>query len=166
MIISCLNCNKKFNIDEKLIPENGRLLQCSSCNHKWHYTKPKKEKVISSEKNEEVQKNDNEEILINPSLNETTINKLKKKSNDNKTEEIIAKKKEPDIEKKIIKKKYPLGAILNTLLIIIITFVAMILILDAFKSNISNYAPILISMLDSLYATFFDIKSFIKDLIS
>ncbi len=80
MIISCLNCNKKFNIDEKLIPENGRLLQCSSCNHKWHYTKPKKENVILSEKNEEVQNNDEGEILINPSLNETIINNIKKKN--------------------------------------------------------------------------------------
>ena len=43
MIISCSNCNKKYKIDEKLIPENGRLLQCSSCNHKWHYTINKEE---------------------------------------------------------------------------------------------------------------------------
>ena len=37
MIVSCPNCSKKFNISENLIPENGRLLQCSNCNHKWHY---------------------------------------------------------------------------------------------------------------------------------
>ena len=39
MIITCPNCNKKFEIDSSLIPENGRLLQCGSCNHKWHYVK-------------------------------------------------------------------------------------------------------------------------------
>ena len=38
MIVSCPNCNKKFKISEKLIPDNGRLLQCSNCNHKWHFT--------------------------------------------------------------------------------------------------------------------------------
>jgi len=80
MIISCTNCKKKFNIDEKLIPEDGRLLQCGSCNHKWHYTIRKKENVILSEKNEELKNNDEGEILINPSLNETTINKIKKKN--------------------------------------------------------------------------------------
>ena len=37
MIIECPNCNKKFNLDEKLIPENGRTLKCSSCDHIWHY---------------------------------------------------------------------------------------------------------------------------------
>ena len=46
MIITCPNCNKKFNIDEKLIPKNGRLLQCSSCNHKWHYSIIKEENEI------------------------------------------------------------------------------------------------------------------------
>ena len=37
MIISCENCNKNFEVDSALIPENGRLLQCSACNHKWFY---------------------------------------------------------------------------------------------------------------------------------
>ena len=31
MIIECNKCNKKFNVDESLIPENGRLLKCSNC---------------------------------------------------------------------------------------------------------------------------------------
>ena len=37
MIIDCPNCNKKFDIDQNLIPSNGRLLQCGSCNHKWFF---------------------------------------------------------------------------------------------------------------------------------
>ena len=37
MIISCENCNKNFDVDSALIPENGRLLQCSACDHKWFY---------------------------------------------------------------------------------------------------------------------------------
>ena len=37
MIIECPNCNKKFNLDKKLIPENGRSLKCSNCDHIWHY---------------------------------------------------------------------------------------------------------------------------------
>ena len=35
MIIECPNCSKKFNLDEKLIPKNGRTLKCSSCSHIW-----------------------------------------------------------------------------------------------------------------------------------
>ena len=37
MIITCEQCNKKFEIESNFIPEKGRLLQCSSCNHKWFY---------------------------------------------------------------------------------------------------------------------------------
>mgnify|MGYP003690141213 CR=1 FL=1 len=39
MIITCINCNKKFNIDSNLIPDMGRLLQCASCDHKWFFIK-------------------------------------------------------------------------------------------------------------------------------
>ena len=39
MIISCEKCNKSFNIQDHLIPDEGRLLQCGSCNHKWFFRK-------------------------------------------------------------------------------------------------------------------------------
>ena len=47
MIISCNNCNKKFDIDSTLIPDKGRLLQCASCDHKWFFKKEVLEKKIS-----------------------------------------------------------------------------------------------------------------------
>ena len=37
MIITCPNCNKQFRIDNSLIPDDGRDLQCGSCNHIWFY---------------------------------------------------------------------------------------------------------------------------------
>ena len=58
MIVVCPNCNKKFNIDEKLIPEKGRLLKCSSCNHTWNYILPAKDEV------EIIEKINNNEIII------------------------------------------------------------------------------------------------------
>ena len=39
MHIKCTNCKKIFEIDKKLIPDNGRLLQCGKCNHQWFYNK-------------------------------------------------------------------------------------------------------------------------------
>ena len=45
MIITCNNCNKKFDIDSTLIPDKGRLLQCASCDHKWFFKKEVFEKV-------------------------------------------------------------------------------------------------------------------------
>ena len=47
MIITCNNCNKKFDIDSTLIPDKGRLLQCASCDHKWFFKKEVFEKKIS-----------------------------------------------------------------------------------------------------------------------
>ena len=37
MIISCPNCKKKFEVVDNLIPESGRLLQCSGCSNKWFF---------------------------------------------------------------------------------------------------------------------------------
>ena len=171
MIISCANCIKKFNIDEKLIPENGRLLQCSSCNHKWHYRIPEKENIINdnvilSAKNKQIINNDNKEISINPSLIETSINEPLKKSNIKTYRKLKTKKQELDKEKKNIEKKNSLKNTLNALVVLIITFVAVILILDTFKNNIAHYFPIIIPMMDNLYQSLLDIRSFIKDLIS
>jgi len=48
MIITCNKCNKKFEIDENLIPYEGRLLQCGSCNHRWFF-KPNEAPKIKKE---------------------------------------------------------------------------------------------------------------------
>ena len=46
MIITCNNCNKKFDIDSSLIPDKGRLLQCVSCDHKWFFKKEVLENTV------------------------------------------------------------------------------------------------------------------------
>ena len=64
MIIECPNCNKKFSIDKKLIPENGRKLKCSSCDHIWHYkfpiTKSIDDQGIPQDKNTNLDTNNSE----------------------------------------------------------------------------------------------------------
>ena len=47
MIITCNNCNKKFDIDSNLISDKGRLLQCASCEHKWFFKKEALENTVS-----------------------------------------------------------------------------------------------------------------------
>ena len=50
MQIICENCNKQFNVEQRLIPDDGRYLQCGSCNYKWYFKnqldKKKKLKMI------------------------------------------------------------------------------------------------------------------------
>ena len=90
MHIKCTNCQKTFQIDEKLIPDSGRLLQCGKCNHQWFFNKEKLEKIIDKQE-DNLKQNDNEdiklkkqtesEILLKPEQdenNETITNKHKK----------------------------------------------------------------------------------------
>ena len=42
MIIECVNCNKKFNVNSNLIPDEGREIKCGSCNHVWYFNKDDK----------------------------------------------------------------------------------------------------------------------------
>ena len=45
MIIECVNCNKKFEVNSELIPLQGRTIQCGSCNHIWFYKPVLKKKI-------------------------------------------------------------------------------------------------------------------------
>ncbi len=92
MIISCPECNKRFNIDQNLIPEDGRLLQCSNCMHKWHFIIKKNEEIIEEPlKSEEViivDKNQDQKINLSqefiPIEDETIEKELKKRTKSNK----------------------------------------------------------------------------------
>ena len=66
MIIECPACSKKFNIDEKLIPNEGRLLKCGNCDHTWFYKK-KENLILETEtiKINEIKENKSE-INIEP----------------------------------------------------------------------------------------------------
>ncbi len=52
MIITCPNCNKQFKIDNSLIPDEGRDLQCGSCNHIWFYNIQEKNNEVLELKQE------------------------------------------------------------------------------------------------------------------
>tara|TARA_Y100000758_G_scaffold112226_1_gene78594 strand:- start:1415 stop:1861 length:447 start_codon:yes stop_codon:yes gene_type:complete len=147
MIIDCPVCNKKFDIDQDLIPTDGRLLQCGSCNHKWFF------KLNINEKKSQ------EEIKIKPkkdfNINVESTDKNLKKEINVETEEIIPKKKK---EKKSIN-------YLNIILVIIISTTAFILVLDTFKNQLTSVFPNIKFLLNNLYQSIEDIKLFILDLI-
>ena len=168
MIISCPNCIKKFNIDEKLIPINGRLLQCSSCKHRWHYDLPKDQNIVSELSKEEITEDTTEVdlIKINPSKsNDEKKSKIKQKQKVKKTRKKKIKENEVEVSDNIVEPKNTSRSFFNILLIIIITFIALILVLDTFKNNLSDYFPFLIPALNNFYEIIFNISSFIKDLI-
>ena len=144
MIITCPSCNKKFKVDASLIPMEGKLLQCGSCNHKWFFEKKVKKEVKKPlvKETEIIDKNvpDNTEKLITEA--ETAIYKTEKNSPKNKKN------------------------ILSFLLVIIITFVALVILLDTFKNSINLIIPGFDLILNNLYETLKDIILFIKDIFN
>ena len=160
MIIECINCNKKFEVDPELIPEKGRSIQCGSCNHKWFYKKDTQETIL--EINDEAPVNEiKEEIKISNDVTNEIADKKKI------TEEIVEEKIEinENNEEKPLKKSNILNKIISYLVVAIISFVALIIVLDTFKTPLNNIFPNLELLLFNLYETFEDIGLFLKDLI-
>ena len=153
MIIACLKCSKKFNIDKSLIPPKGRLLQCNSCNHKWFF----KNELIKPIKSKSFKILDNDHVEENK-----TLDTNKKISVDDKIK-IPPKEqiKENSINKNINIKK---SNILNLTIVFIISIVALIVLIDTFKHPISKIIPNIEFLLYNLYESIIDIKLFIKDL--
>ena len=144
MVIDCPDCNKKFDIDENLIPANGRLLQCGSCNYKWFF-ELKINKDIKSPKN--ILSEDTETII-------------------QEAETSLEKKIDKDIPEKINKKKVRNNVnYLNVFFVMLLSTVALILILDTFEAQISLIFPDINLLLDNLYQSIIDIKLFTLDLI-
>ena len=149
MIISCDQCHKKFEIDSSLIPKDGRLLECGSCNHKWFYKQDIEDKT--------------EEIIIEPQLKnieEENIDPIQ--TNISQINELdTSSEKKKIVENKKIKKI----SILNIIIVFIISFVALIILIETFKDPISIFIPNIKFILNSLYEIIRDIILFFKDLI-
>ena len=148
MIISCENCSKTFSIDDNLISNEGRLLQCGSCSHKWFFNPIS----LQIDKNNEVSEylNDNNQAV---SLDVKEI-----KREDQGISEV------EDNKIKTTSKKNP--KIIKNSLVLIITFIAIIIILDTFKYQLNIYFPGLNSILNNLYETLKDLSLFFIDLTS
>ena len=173
MIITCTNCKKKFNVDPNIIPENGRLLQCNGCNYKWFFKKeivnkaPIPVKFIKAEvetqlfkeefESVNIEKPKNFELLDKQINNDLIIEKISSndagKENDNTYLKTSSSKN---------KKSYN---ILNLIIIFIISFTAIIILLDTFQLPIGKIVPNIEFLLYNLYETINDIKLFLKDLI-
>ena len=162
MIITCPNCNKKFKIDNSLIPDEGRDLQCGSCNHVWLYKIEEENSKILKLK-EEIDINDietkvdknNEKIIEN----KNPLTKIETELNNQKKEKNIEKQKETKISKNTGNKFF------SYLIVFIISFVALIILLDTLKNPLIDVFPGLEIILFNLFETLQDIKLFIIDLI-
>ena len=179
MIIICYNCNKKFDVDSSVIPETGRLLQCNGCNHKWFFKKEFTQTPIEKNKLNKPIEGTGTDLkraeplefekpgtieLLDESINNNFVPEEKILFNTSKTDKNEDKNDYHDPEIFIPKKRKNKN-ILSLTIIFIISFIALIIILDTFQRPISKVIPNIEFILYNLYETINDIMLFLGDLI-
>ena len=122
MIITCPNCNKQFKIDNSLIPDEGRDLQCGSCNHIWFYNIQEKnnealklkQEIISEDietkaenKEDKIEENQQPEEIIKTEINNAIVGVKSLLKNKKKFEKIDM----TNFLNYLIKKKYEISPV-------------------------------------------------------
>ena len=153
MIISCPSCKKSFQINSSLIPIEGRNLKCGSCGHVWFFKNEEKNLELKTE--------------IIPNIKIESDKKVQKKID-------IDKKDIPDeiinnTDKALIKydegTKITFTNLLGYMVVSILSFIALIILLDTFQIQLSSIFPNLELLLYNLYETMKDMLLFVRDLI-
>ena len=153
MIINCPCGKKKFEVDSNLIPEKGRLLKCGTCDQTWFFDRTKITKT--------------KEINIPKNYKKTPKKDTTKQKNIIENSQSIIKKdikKSSAIVKYEKKSEFSFGIFLSYIVVSIISFIALIIIIDTFKNPLYDKIPQLEFILTSLFETLKDIKLFIIDL--
>ena len=163
MIINCPNCNKRFKINTSLIPVEGRDLKCGSCDHIWFYKiedknlEPlslKEDIIDNEEKSEIVDKKIEQTIKVNKSSSQNILN------SNNKDLDKVVEKYNPAKNQT----KNAIGKFFSYIIVFIVSFVALIILIDTLKTPLINIFPGLETVLFSLFEMLKDIKLFIIDL--
>ena len=141
MIIECQNCNKKFDLEDKLIPLKGRLVQCGFCHSQWHQlpniiTSSLKKKIID------------EVDISKDEVKEQSTNKKKIRSK--------ARDKQEFKNKNI--------GFFSYIFIFLISIIAFFLIAETFEYQINNIFPNFGNYIIYVYETLNNILILIKDL--
>ena len=147
MIIVCPGCEKSFHLDESLIPDKGRLLKCGSCDQTWFFNKNISEQT---------------KPIIDKTIKQKKI--LYEDENIGKSVSNVPTKPGSELVKYKPKYNFTFGKFLGYIIVSIITFVAVVIILDTFKVPLSNIFPNLELVLYNLFETLRDLILFAKDL--
>ena len=134
MIITCSNCKKQFKINPFQIPAKGRNLKCGSCNHIWFYKIEDKKTELLPLEKGVIDNKDNSPVIENKIL-----------KNDKKKDNTSSK-------------------FFSYLVVSVISFVALIILVDTLKMPLIEVFPGLEIILFSLFEILKDIKLFIIDL--
>ena len=154
MIITCPRCQKSFNIDDKLIPIEGRLVKCGACDHTWFF---KQTENIENNQNTAtldttINEEENREFLRVKQNKETIKPKVDKTKGSKKYLPAIKKEKRKNFSK--------------LFLVFLISIIAIVVLIDTFKVPLGYIIPNINFYLDNLYQSLIDIKLFTINLIN
>ena len=154
MIITCPRCQKSFNINDKLIPIKGRLVKCGVCDHTWFFkpTENIENKQVSATSYKTINEEENREFIRVKKNNETAKPKVDKIKGSKKYLPAIKKEKSKNFSK--------------LFLVFLISIIAIVVLIDTFKSPLSYIIPNINFYLDNLYQSLIDIKLFTINLIN
>ena len=154
MIIVCPCDQKSFNIDDKLIPNEGRLVKCGVCNHTWFF-KPSEnieKKQDTATPNTSIEEEENREFIRVKQNKEAIKTKVDKTKENKKYLPAIKRKKSKNFSK--------------VFLVFLITIIAIVILIDTFKVPLGYIIPNINFYLDNLYQSLIDIKLFTINLIN
>ena len=136
MIIFCPSCRKKFELNENLIPDKGRLLKCGSCDQTWFYNKKIESYVkpsIKEEYSSRFKEDKNTENNIN--TNNENVNQMDKNFVDK------IKPQKDMILYRSDKNSLTINKIFSYLVVVSISLVALFIVLETFKNPLYNAFP-------------------------
>ena len=154
MIIVCPCDLKSFNIDDKLIPKEGRLVKCGVCNHTWFFkpTENIEKKQGAVLPNTTINEEENRELIQAKQNKESVKPKVDKKTGNKKYLPAIKKEKSKNFSK--------------LFLVFSISIIAIVILIDTFKVPLNYIIPNINFYLDNLYQSLIDIKLFTINLIN
>jgi predicted Zn finger-like uncharacterized protein len=164
MIIQCVNCNKNFEVNSSLIPKNGRNIQCGSCNYIWFY----RHINIDHKPNKPITNSENDERDINPIIEKKTTIPINTDSEKEKLIDIQNLDQLSNTENSAelsASSNFDLSIVLSYILVSIISCIAIVIVMDTFKSPLINIFPGFELLLYNLFETMEDIFLFFKNLL-
>ena len=154
MIITCPRCQKSFNINDKLIPTEGRLVKCGACDHTWFFkpTENNGDKKVTATQDTTINEEEKREFIRFTRTKETIKSKVDKTTGNKKYLPAIKKEKSKNFSK--------------LFLVFLITIIAIIILIDTFKDLLGYIIPNINFYLDNLYQSLIDIKLFTINLFN
>ena len=72
MIIECISCNKKFSLNDALMPIEGSKVRCGGCSEVWFYHPTKDDALQTDDTNDSETNLNNTHEDLDPSITENT----------------------------------------------------------------------------------------------